>query len=425
MSSASDEFVFVKGLDYIPSDWGWCNFSDVCVSSQYGLSEQSTSVGTPYLGMSNLQDGNIVLDEVSRIALSEEDLEKYRLNKFDLIFNRTNSWVHVGKTALFDLEGDYVFASYLIRFVLDQNSVDPRFINYYFNSEYARRYVEMLGTKGVSQVNVNQSQLQRLMKIPLPPLDEQRRIADILSTWDEAITLTEQLIAALERRKKGLMQRLLTGEVRFPGFVQSGATQETRFGAIPVEWGHVQIGEVATEVSQKNDEDLDLTVLSCTKYEGLVDSLGYFGRQIFSDDTSTYKLVAYGQFAYATNHIEEGSIGYQDLYDLALISPMYTVFETDGELINDSYLYKLLKTELYRHIFEVNTSGTVNRRGSLRWNDFSRIRVPLPSIEEQIAISEVLEIADMGIELAEQRLVALKEQKKGLMQRLLTGQVRV
>lgn len=272
-------------------------------------------------------------------------------------------------------------------------------------------------------VHVRKSDITQQV-IPLPPLPEQRKIAQILSTWDEAIQVVEALIAALKARKRGLMQRLLTGEVRFPGFVESDETIETRFGDIPADWRYVPISEIARSVSAKNSRGADLPVLSCTKYDGLVDSLEYFGRQIYSEDTSTYKTVERNQFAYATNHIEEGSIGYQDLYDRALISPMYTVFETTGR-INDSYLYKVLKTELYRHIFEVSTSASVNRRGSLRWGEFSKIPVPLPSLAEQRSIAEVIDSADGVIEQFVVLRDSLREQKRGLMQRLLTGEVRV
>jgi type I restriction enzyme S subunit len=150
----------------------------------------------------------------------------------------------------------------------------------------------------------------------------------------------------------------------------------------------------------------------------------YFGKQIFSKDLSTYKVVHRGQFAYATNHIEEGSIGYQDLHDAAVISPMYTVFEA-GKKIDDRFLFLLLKTELYRHIFEVNTSASVDRRGSLRWPDFSRIHIPLPSLEEQRAIVKVIEVADRELDRLKAKADALRQQKKGLMQQLLTGKKRV
>jgi type I restriction enzyme S subunit len=155
-----------------------------------------------------------------------------------------------------------------------------------------------------------------------------------------------------------------------------------------------------------------------------VDSLAYFGRQIFSDDLATYKVVRRGQFAYATNHIEEGSIGYQHVCDTAVISPMYTVFKTN-DLVDDGFLYKVLKSNLYIHIYQVNTSASVDRRGSLRWTEFSHIRIPVPTLEEQRAIAKVIDGQQREIELLQQKLDALRRQKKGLMQQLLTGKVRV
>jgi len=268
------------------------------------------------------------------------------------------------------------------------------------------------------------AQIVKDYTIPLPPLPEQKKIADILSTWDRAIEKTEKLIDVKTKLKKGLMQQLLTGQKRFKVFIKSDRVILTRYGNIPAEWSYIHIKEIAKEVSVKNKNGKNLTVLSCTKYDGLIDSLKYFKRQVFSDDTSTYKIVKHGQFAYATNHIEEGSIGYQNVCDEALISPMYTVFETNDK-VNDEYLYKLLKTELYRHIFEVNTSASVDRRGSLRWDEFSLIKIPLPALDEQQRIASVLSTIDKEISTLNKKLKALKQQKKGLMQKLLTGEVRV
>lgn len=258
----------------------------------------------------------------------------------------------------------------------------------------------------------------------VPSLPEQRKIAAILGTWDEAIALTERRIAAGQRRKQGLMQRLLSGRVRFPELVRSVGVTETPYGDLPADWQYVSIARIATEIGARNTEGQDYPVLSCTKHYGLVDSLAYFGRQMFSDDTSTYKMVKRGQFAYATNHIEEGSIGLQNLHDAALISPMYTVFETDDQVDID-FLYRVFKTEKYRRIFETSTNGTVNRRGSLRWKEFSQIQVPLPSLPEQRRIAEVLAACDHELDLLAGKRDALQRQKRGLMQQLLTGRVRV
>lgn len=262
---------------------------------------------------------------------------------------------------------------------------------------------------GSTRTRIARSELGK-MKIPLPPLPEQKAIAQVLSTADTAIQTTEKLIAQKELRKKWLMQQLLTGKKRLKGF--SG------------EWKEIHIRDVAKEVSIRNKSDKQLTVLSCTKYDGLVPSLEYFGRKIFADDVSTYKIVPKNHFAYATNHIEEGSIGYQENYDEALISPMYTVFKTTGT-VNDTFLFRLLKSHPLIYQYQNRMEGSIDRRGGLRWDAFSIIKIKLPSHKEQAAIAQVLQAADKEISLLKAKAEKLREQKKGLMQKLLTGKVRL
>lgn len=220
------------------------------------------------------------------------------------------------------------------------------------------------------------------------------------------------------------MQQLIAGKTRFNEFVKFSKKVKTRYGDFPEEWTPVHMGDIADEAGKKNGGGRELPVLSCTKHRGLVNSLEYFGKRIFSEDTSTYRIVERGDFAYATNHIEEGSIGYQNLHDAALISPMYTVFRTKPG-VDHEFFWKLIKTELYRHIFEVNTCGSIARRGALRWDEFALIKVFLPTVTEQKRIAAVLNTCDEEIKLLEKQLDALKEQKRGLMQKLLTGEVRV
>ena len=156
----------------------------------------------------------------------------------------------------------------------------------------------------------------------------------------------------------------------------------------------------------------------------MVDSLKYFNKQVFSADTSTYKVVPRGCFVYATNHIEEGSIGYQDLYEQGLVSPMYTVFKTGGE-VDDGYLFRLLKTDRYRQIFAAATNASVDRRGSLRWNEFRKLHVPLPTMQEQRAIAKLLATAAAETNAISEALKFLRAEKKALMQQLLTGKRRL
>lgn len=247
-------------------------------------------------------------------------------------------------------------------------------------------------------------------KLAIPPLPEQQKIAEILGVWDRGIELQGRAVERLELRKRALMQRLLTARTRLKGF--SG------------EWNETHIKDFSKEVSIRNKSNKDIIVLSCTKYDGLVPSLEYFGRKIFADDTSGYKVVHKNHFAYATNHIEEGSIGYQKNYDEALVSPMYTVFKTNAS-VNDGFLYTLFKSHRLIYQYNARMEGSIDRRGGLRWDSFSTIKIKLPAIAEQTAIAEILTDADREIALARAKLTTLRQQKKALMQQLLTGKIRV
>lgn len=247
--------------------------------------------------------------------------------------------------------------------------------------------------------------------ILLPPIAEQQKIAEILGTWDKAIETTEALLANARTQKRALMQSLLTGTRRFPGFEDHP-------------WREVRIGSVATEVSVRNADGGQLPVISCTKATGFVNSLDYFKKQVFSDDLSGYKVVTRGQIAYPSNHVEEGSIGLQDLYDRAIVSPIYTVFQP-GPKVNQKFMFRVLKSDRHRQLFASATSASVDRRGSLRWKAFALLPVPLPTLDEQHAINEALDVADNLGTSHEQDLDRLRSEKKSLMQQLLTGKRRV
>lgn len=260
--------------------------------------------------------------------------------------------------------------------------------------------------------------------VPVPPLPEQRRIADILSTWDRAIETLEFLIAAKERRKQALMQQLLTGKKRLPGFDQSqGRTKKDHYETYPSDWEHLRLGQAVSETGKRNSLKGDHPVLSCTKHQGLVLSEEYFGRRVHAEDTSNYRVVRRGEFAYATNHIEEGSIGYQDICDAGLVSPIYTVFKPN-KTVSPNYLFRVLKSPLFLHLYQVNTSASVDRRGSLRFKEFAQLPIWLPNRKEQDAIAAVFDTIDRELTLHRQHLESLHTQKRGLMQKLLTGEVR-
>jgi type I restriction enzyme S subunit len=270
---------------------------------------------------------------------------------------------------------------------------------------------------------INKSTLSSIA-IKLPSLAEQNKIAEILTCWDKAIELVERLIEEKRVRKIALTLKLITGRLRLPKHVTNSSYVTTRYGAFPRDWKAIKVKDVAEESKLRFDADNNTTVLSCTKHKGLVPSLEYFGKQIFSNDLSNYKVVKLNQFAYATNHIEEGSIGLLTTINRGLVSPIYTVFQTNIE-VDPRFLFAVFKTGLYLHIFQSATSASVDRRGSLRWSEFKEIPLWLPSLPEQRDISQFIALLDTELESLHRYATALNDQKRGLMQKLLTGKIRV
>lgn len=282
-------------------------------------------------------------------------------------------------------------------------SLDARFFCEYIN--YGIHFA--VESTGVPQLTA--PQISRYW-LPVPTVPEQRAIAEALSDVDGLLNALEALIAKKRAIKQATMQQLLTGKTRLPGF--SGA------------WETKQIGDVLSLCSEKNNLGADIPVLTCSKHLGFVDSLSYFKNQVFSKDLSSYKIIRRGQIGYPINHVEEGSIGLQDLYDVALVSPIYVVCSPKKD-INSFFLHRLLKLESYRQEFANATTSSINRRGSLRWSAFSKIHVTLPLINEQVAIAAVLNDVETEIVVLEKRRDKIRAIKQGMMQQLLTGRVRL
>jgi type I restriction enzyme, S subunit len=388
----------------IPEDW------EVRIVENFG--EVKRGAGSQYIKY--CEEGGIRLIRINDFFENNavfieptKDIMRFVIEKNDILFAGTGASAGASYIPKDEWQGlPHSYNAPRIRVKSDKNR---EFLLYALQSDYVAKQQKELFV-GAAQPFLDITAIANLKIFTPKSNSEQKVIARVLSTWDEAIHTTEKLIAQKELRKKWLMQQLLTGKKRLKGF-----------GG---EWKEMHIRDVAKEVSIRNKSDKQLTVLSCTKYDGLVPSLEYFGRKIFADDISTYKIVSKNHFAYATNHIEEGSIGYQEILDEALISPMYTVFKTD-KTVNDDFFYKLMKSHKLVYQYQNRMEGSIDRRGGLRWDAFSIIKIRLPSREEQTAIAQVLQAADKEISLLKAKAEKLREQKKGLMQQLLTGKVRL
>ena len=198
----------------IPSSWKWARLQDVCSRFQYGTSAKSSKEGkVPVVRMGNIQNGIISWENLVYTS-NDKEIDQYNLNYNDVLFNRTNSPALVGKTAIYKGEMPAIYAGYLIR-VKPQDKLNADFLNFFLNSPYARYKCNRVKTDGVSQSNINSKKLGNF-EVPLPPLEEQQEIVQILKNLldheNEARALIdmEEKIDLLE---KSILPKAFRGEL--------------------------------------------------------------------------------------------------------------------------------------------------------------------------------------------------------------------
>jgi type I restriction enzyme S subunit len=330
-SRIKSSLIRVGSMSNQSNSWALKKFGDIVTLSQYGLSiSASADEGIPMLRMNNISnEGRLSVSNLVYVSLSEKEREAFRLERGDLLFNRTNSYDLVGKTALFDLEEEYVCASYIVRFKLDTKQVYPQFVSYFFNTEGAKAALRKLATKGVSQSNINPTTLQKRFFVPVPSITEQIRVVEILSSWDTAIEIIEKLIATKVDLKKGLVQQLLRGKKRFPGFQGQ-------------EWSEVRLKDVFERVTRKNDEG-NTNVVTISAQRGFVKQNDFFKRIIASEVLDDYFLVKKGEFCYNksySNGYPWGATKRLNDFDKAVVTTLYICFGLSEKVSNSGDFFE-------------------------------------------------------------------------------------
>ncbi|WP_103613065.1 restriction endonuclease subunit S [Campylobacter concisus] len=253
------------------------------------------------------------------------------------------------------------------------------------------------------------------IKISIPPLDEQEKIAEILSTWDEAINLTINLIESKKQFKKALMQNLLTAKIRFPQFKD--------------EWKIIRLKKISSRVTRRNQDNRCQNVLTISAQSGLINQTDFFNKQVASKDLSSYILLKKGDFAYNKSYSTGYSFGaFKRLkfYDEGVASPLYIYFKFNDDVCSDFFEFYFDAGQANRQIKDIVQEGARNHGLlNLSIDDFFNIKIRIPNLKEQQKIAEVLMACDDEINLLNLKLENLKKQKQGLMQKLLSGKVRV
>ncbi len=310
----------------IPEDWEAQKLGELC---------NCFSGGTPNTSMPDYYNGEIPWVTSSDLNKgSIEEAEKYITKKG---LQNSSAKIVNKETLLLALYGATagVCAITKIKTAINQAvlAILPEQVHKFFLYQYLRsqkdRFIKTFTQGG--QPNLS-GQIVKSFNILIPPLEEQEAIAEALSDADALVDALERLLWKKRRIKEGAMQELLTGRTRLPGF--NGAWETKRMGEV-----HLRI------FNRKQCRFEDLPVLTCSKHHGFVDSLSFFKNQVFSRDKTKYKLIKRGELGYPSNHLEEGSIGHQDLYNQALVSPIYVVFSVK-ENINSLFLHRQFKRKV-------------------------------------------------------------------------------
>jgi len=411
MTETKDGYKYVNGFGSIPEDWKVKILKDIVIESRLGGNYTNIESKTKkyLIKMGNIGRGKILLEGLNYIDESEEINKDDLLKEGDLLFNTRNSLELVGKVAVWrnELKEAY-YNSNLMRLRFNSEDVFSNyFMNYVFNSYQGLCQLRSFAIGTTSVVAIYNKDLMKF-KVVLPTLVEQQKIVSILSIWDEAIGQTEKRITEKKIQRKALMQKLLT-EKRFQDF----------------KWKEFKLDKIlkltCRPVEKPNISYKAIGIRSYGKgtFDKVVDDPSNVGMDTLYEIKEN-DLIVNITFAW------EGAIAIVKKSDEGkLVSHRFPTYEFKTDIAIHEYFRYVIIQPKFTYLLQLISPGGAGRNRVMSKKDFLKLKVRLPSIGEQKAIANILNLADREIELLDQKLQELKTQKKGLMQKILTGKIRV
>jgi type I restriction enzyme S subunit len=400
-------------LGQLPVDWGFHKLVEVCdqknglrtgpFESQLHAHEYEPE-GVPVIMPKDISSGRIFDTSIARISKGRaNELKQHRCITGDIIFARRGE---IGRCGLVtEREEGWITGTGCLRVRPSQNKCLPSYLIQFLMLPQVTQWLTESAV-GQTMLNLNSEALSSL-PVAVAPMSEQLEIIAILGIWDQTIERMEKLIAAKKQLKHGLMQQLLIGRKRFDGFKNQS-------------WRACTLGDVASESSLRNNGKLFREVLlAVTKAEGMVP----MREKVQGVSVERCKVVRKGWFAYNPMRLNIGSIAKWDGPQDAMVSGDYIVFRSHEDKLDPAFLDHYRRSYRWRRFVETTGIGSVRVR--IWFSDLGRIKLRLPPIDEQRRIAEVLNGCDDEISILDKQFQMLQLQKKGLMQKLLTGKVRV
>lgn len=405
----------------VPKGWSVFRLEDIVIRTQLGTTERGMSEDPlttliPLIKMGNLGWGSVNFNKVEYIEQSLIN-DSFLLKKGDFLFNTRNTPDLVGKSAVWDEDYTATFDNNINRIVFNKK-VYTNFIAYYLNTGKGKSAIQSLPAGSTSVAAIYWKDLKNIQLL-LPSLGEQQKIVQILSTWDKAISVTEKLLTNSQQQKKALMQQLLTGKKRL--LDENGVRFRT-------EWEFKRISEIATRVQRKNDA-AEHPILTISSLSGFVRQDERYSRYMAGESVKNYILLKKGEFAYNKGNsktYEFGCIFDLEAYEAGLVPHVYVCFRLKNGLSHRYFKYLFEADYLKPQLGAlVNTGVRNNGLLNIKPTEFMQTKVPVPCFEEQESIADMLYNSSRTIRVLQDKLACLKDEKKALMQQLLTGKRRV
>ena len=418
----------------VPPNWSCKRIGEVLKSSQYGLNSPSSLSGTvPIVGMKDLHEGEV---DTSSLVKIDGDISQYRshiLRRNDVLINRTNSYELVGKSAIYKSSLESVFASYLVRLMPDLEQIDPSYLILCLCDSVSQKILKRIATRAVSQANINPTEFKKHFPILLPPLAEQRKIAEILSTWDRAIETTERLLANATNQKRALMHQLLTGKLRFAEFGSMAALENSS----PADWEDSVLGEVISSLDagvsvNSSDRPAGSEAVGVLKTSCV--SNGYFDpfeNKIVDDPIEQERVRESAQagsiiLSRMNTPTLVGANGFVDRdYPNLFLPDRLWQLKIRKDKANCRWLGFWMEFKETRDLLSRIATGTSGSMKNITKEDVRALPISLPSLPEQSLMAEILMVSEREIDAHREALVRFRTEKKALMQQLLTGKRRV
>jgi type I restriction enzyme S subunit len=405
--------------DY-PSEWSRQLLEDVA-EVRTGLAKGKKNiidpVTLPYIRVANVQDGHLDLREIKRIQVARAEVKRYSLQEGDILLTEGGDFDKLGRGTMWRNEiPECLHQNHIFVVRADRGRILPDYLVWLTNSPHGREYFRRCSKQSTNLASINTRQLKRY-PVVLPGHDEQLRIAKVLWCSDKGLGVAKQLLKAHRKLKRGLLQKLLTGEQRFPEFRDQPLVE-------------YRLGDLAERVTRTNSGG-SMHALTISGRTGFVDQRKYFSKMIAGASIGDSYLIKRGEFAYNRSLMKGypfGATKRLNEFDEGVVSKLYIVFAVSNHsALNSDFLVHLFESGmLNRQLCRIANIGS-RAHGLLNvvTSDFFGMSLRLPSLPEQKRIAELLDSVDREIKLLSDLHKALQEQKKGLMQQLLTGNVRV